>query len=166
VSKGKHKLLVHSDRENIKKLISNILASDNSSRIDGNVLLCITLNIALTTATSFFMSPSINQGKLLQILSQYYGLSIIALIFCYILMQFNKADAISVFDKFLIVNLLLTNLLLLFLKIPPTNPTFVNQIVTTYAIVPLMTIAVIFNLVMPSVAAVCLFYFAVFRREA
>lgn len=111
------------------------------SRTDSNFSLTITLYILIATAATFLISKStfFNSSTLSifqNVLSLSYGFSIVLLVFCYIFKQLHEEyevklptvkfpvfmQVINRFDRILLIDLFITNCLLLVLVVPFPSP--------------------------------------------
>lgn len=112
-----------------------------SARTDGNFSLTITLYILIATAATFLIGKStfFNSSTLSMfqnVLSLSYGFSIVLLVFCYIFKQLHEeyevklptvkfpvfTQVIHHFDQILLIDLFITNCLLLILVFPLRFP--------------------------------------------
>lgn len=119
-------------------------------KTNDNILLNITLNILIASAVSYLINPSISTIRMESLLTECYGISVIALVLCYVCIQLCDSGNTSryiilLFEKSLTCNLLITDLLLLLLMYPHL---FGNHLIA------LMTLSISFNIVIPSVFGV------------
>ncbi len=101
------------------------------NEVNGSISFTITINIVIATAINYFMDKSIFTGEFANALAELYGVSIIVLIFCYIFLQlihlYSKenhskcTNYLKCIHISLIINLFISNLLLLFTSYPLIN---------------------------------------------
>ena len=95
------------------------------NEVNDSMAFTITINVVIATAINYFMDKSIFTGEFANALAELYGVSIIVLIFCYVFLQLihpylSESDLKSIHIS-LIINLFISNLLLLFTSYPLIN---------------------------------------------
>lgn len=101
------------------------------NEVNDSMAFTITINVVIATAINYFMDKSIFTGEFANALAELYGVSIIVLIFCYVFLQlihlyseesqFECANYLKYMHISLILNLFISNLLLLFTSYPPID---------------------------------------------
>ena len=101
------------------------------NEVNDSMAFTITINVVIATAINYFMDKSIFTGEFANVLAELYGVSIIVLIFCYIFLQlihlYSKESHLECTNYLkyvhisLIINLFISNLLLLFTSYPLIN---------------------------------------------
>lgn len=119
-----------------------------------NIAFTITINIVIATAISVFMDTTVYEESFPSVLSQYYGLSIVCLIFCYIFLQMNSERRGLTFEEsthlndLLLLNLFLTNVLFAI----AISPSILRDLVNTNgdsALVYIISIIIVVNVLIP-----------------
>ena len=92
------------------------------NEVNDSIAFTITINVVIATAINYFMDKSIFTGEFATALAEFYGVSIIVLIFCYVFLQLIHLHLSESYFKYmhisLIINLFISNLLLLFTSYP------------------------------------------------
>lgn len=92
------------------------------NEVNDSMAFTITINVVIATAINYFMDKSIFTGEFANLLAHFYGISIIVLIFCYVFLQLIHPylrNYLKYIHISLIINLFISNLLLLFTSYPP-----------------------------------------------
>ena len=93
------------------------------NEVNDSMAFTITINVVIATTINYFMDKSIFTGEFANALAELYGISIIVLIFCYVFLQLIPPNSSENYLKdihtYLIINLFISNLLLLFTSYPP-----------------------------------------------
>lgn len=128
------------------------------NKISENLLLNITVNIFITSTATTLVSQELQSSPLSIYLARYYEFSLISLICCYILIQFDdvtkgKKVIVSDFNKMLPWNLSITTFVLVLLKAVEFLP---KNLVILWFLFLLINLCMSLNTILPLVYVIAL----------
>ena len=129
------------------------------NEVNDSISFTITINVVIATAINYFMDKSIFTGEFANALAELYGVSIIVLIFCYVFLQLIHPYLENYFKNIhtsLIINLFISNLLLLFTSYPPIyfkyGFTLIKIFITLNIAIPITLFIVLYSIMVGVIA--------------